>query len=383
MHLYNKFLITIVISFAVFLLGSITPKTALAIPVPVLDGPVLAQNTLLTNKELVLDPVVTAAAKVVISNITNSLITWINSGFEGNPAFISNPEQYFTDVADQVAGNFIAGGEMGELCQPFSNTIRINLAVNYSSNYVQRNFCRLSDIIGDVEGYTDFTNGNFGLGGWNSWFEITQNPSNNPLGAQVIAQSEMAKRIAKAVGIKEKELDWGDGFLSFRDCLAEDRNGNCVKQGPIKTPGKVIESQLENTLGSDIRQLELADEFNEIISALVGQLVQKVFISGLSSGPTANYSGGQTAVQVPLSVSCSPNNSVVAVGSSVTWSALVYGGTGNATTYLWRGDPAIEGETGQTVRVIYTEPGTKSASVKVTKGGQNISTSCTSSVEVQ
>ena len=118
--------------------------------------------------------VLKASTQIIISNITNSIVTWINSGFQGNPAFISNPESFFTDVGDQIAGNFIAGTELGFVCEPFSLDIRSALAINYSSTYVQRNYCRLTDAIRNTENFAKFTNGDFSQGGGILGFQSTK-----------------------------------------------------------------------------------------------------------------------------------------------------------------------------------------------------------------
>lgn len=369
-----------------------TTHKVLAQPIPVADFVTQANTTVVAantsaevEKEFILDGILKASMQVVISNLTNSIVTWINSGFQGNPAFIDDPAGYFTDVGDQVAGNFIAGTELGFLCQPFQLDIRVALAINYSSSFTQRNYCRLSDTINNTENFAKFTSGDFSQGGWNTWFEVTQNPSNNPIGAQFIAQTEMTKRIFDELNIKEEELSWGNGFLSYRDCLESDEEtGECVKYSDIQTPGTVIESQLANTLGSGVRQLELADEINEIVGALVGQLVQTVFTEGLSSFSSSgsNYNSLQAAQGGQLTASCSPNRTTIALGEVVTWSAYVNGGSGGLTTYVWGGDQ-VEGATSNAVSTIYTDTGRKTASVTVTKGGQNLFRRCSSSVVVQ
>jgi len=387
----KKILAVTVIIFTICAFGFQIEKTN-AQPVPTFDAATVAQTTfiaantsIVAEKELILDGIVTAAGKIVISNITSSIVTWINSGFEGNPAFITDPGSYFTDVADQIAGNFIAGTELGFLCEPFALDIRIALALNYSSTYTQRNYCRLSDAVSNIENFAKFTEGDFSQGGWDSWFEITQNPQNNPMGAYLAAQSELSLRTSRGQSIKLLEADWGQGFLSYQKCLAEHEvTGECVEKGPIETPGTVIESQLANTLYTGIRQLEIADEINEIVGALVGQLVQTVFSEGLSSFSTggSNYNSLRATDRPTLTVTCSADKTTVAIGESVTWRAFTEGGTLVAPEYLWSGD-GVRGARSDTVTIAYTETGIKAASVRVTRDGQNAFQFCTNSVTVQ
>ncbi len=343
---------------------------------------ITAKNTTSENiKESFLDGILNAAAKVVISNITKSIVTWINSGFKGGPAFITDPQRFFTGVADQVAGNFIAGTELGFMCAPFSLDIRLALNLNYNSTFRDRAYCSLSGIVGNAENFAKYTAGDFSQGGWDSWFQISQNKSNNPYGAYLEAQNELSIRTAQGKDIELVKLDWAKGFLSPRECLEQDAQGNCTKEGDIITPGAAVESQLEETLGTGIRQLELADEINEIVGALVGQVAQTVLTQGLSSfgpgGRNEGTIGGTTAPGIPLSLYCSPSARSASVGDNVQWTARVYGGMPGATTYSWSGEQ-VSGSTNDTVDVSYSTPGIKTASVVVTQGGQNLFQNCDS-----
>lgn len=347
-------------------------------------------STALNQKEYILDGILTASTKVIISNITNSIVTWINSGFQGSPAFISNPESFFTDVGDQIAGNFIAGTELGFVCEPFSLDIRAALAINYSSTYVQRNYCRLTDAISNVENFTKFTNGDFSQGGWDSWFSISQNSQNNPVGAYLAAETELSIRTARGQSIKLLEANWGQGFLSYRDCILSDpQTGECKEYSEIQTPGTVIESQLASTLDTGIRQLELADEINEIVGALIGQLAQTVLTEGLSSfgGGGSNYGSLRARQASPLEVSCYPDKTTATIGELVTWYAFVTGGSGDSVTYLWSGDgfgsDGIGRVTTERALIGYDDVGRKTAQVRVTKGGQNAFQICSSAVDVE
>jgi hypothetical protein len=72
-------------------------------------------------------------------------------------------------------------------------------------------------------------------------------------------------------------MNWGQGLLSFQTCEEEDPDSKaCLKYSDIKTPGTVINEQLGRALGSGLTQLELADEFDEIVGALIGQLMEQV-----------------------------------------------------------------------------------------------------------
>lgn len=275
-------------------------------------------NYTLQYKETVLDGIAWYVAKAIIRQMTTSIVNWINSGFDGNPSFITDPAGIFINAADQEIGKFIAGSsDLNFLCAPFSIDIRIALAFKYSP-FKQKITCTFTDIIRNtknaVNGFNNtFVKGNFEQGGWKNWITLTQEPQNNYIGAYIQAEQELSIRVANKKISLNNELNWGKGFLSFKTCdqyatettgssdeftnagdhntgdsdaytsasenVSTTKTKTCLHQS-VQTPGSVIESGLETTLGSGIRQLELADEFNEIVNALFAQMLKTVLGGG-------------------------------------------------------------------------------------------------------
>lgn len=247
-------------------IGFWTPPGSVA-PVTVTGAQVGAQSSLSA------DSLATIIFKPLIRNMTNSLVQWINNGFEGSPLFVSDPEKFFIGVADRIAGSFIEGSDLAFLCSPFALDIRLALNLNYSARFRDEIGCTLTDVIDNIEGFAE----DFEQGGWDGWFSMTQNSQNNPYGAYLSAQSELDIRLLSDLGVEGIQLDWGQGFLGFRDCiLSNAETQECMEYGPTKTPGTVINTQLEDALGTDLAQFELADEFDEIVGALVGQLFSQI-----------------------------------------------------------------------------------------------------------
>ena len=268
------------ISFIVLTLVSILPMRTMAqdFPpgVPVSEWGIRSKEVGLTILGVTIpgltwDSIAIAIAKVALEQILQATTDWVRRGFEGNPAYATDPAQFFTKIADNVAGEFIRGSELGFLCSPFQTKIRLALQQYYTQR--RRFQCSVTGIISNLDAfYNDFSQG-----GWDGWFAMTQNDVNNPYGAYLQAQIELDARIAKALGIQSQQLNWNSGFLSWSECRkVHEGTGKCLERGPVQTPGKVIESQLEGVLGSGVRQLELADEFDELVSALFVQLLKQV-----------------------------------------------------------------------------------------------------------
>ncbi len=229
----------------------------------------------MAQKELFWDGIFYAAAKVFLRGMVSSIITWINSGFDGSPAFVSDLDGFLRNVADQAIGDFIYNDPaLSFLCTPFQLDVRIALAVQYNEsrpgNYQPQ--CTLSDITDNVEG---FLGGDFSQGGWGSMIELVRTPTNNPVGARLDAEGEALIRIIDNQGQEITKLGFGDGFFSMEICdIAEFESGtseNCV----IGTPGSTIANSLNKALGAGQDELISADEVNEIFVALFSQLAQQ------------------------------------------------------------------------------------------------------------
>jgi len=318
-------------------------------------------------KSYVLDGLAWHIAKIMVQQITADTVQWINSGFSGSPAFLSNPEGFFANIGDQVTGAFIANtGILSGLCSPFNVDVRLALALNQAGNN-QSYTCTLSSIINNVGNSTingksinGFMNGDFSQGGWQGFIAVG-NPGNNPGRVYLQAQSDLLQRIGSQQNKYQQQLTQGGGFLSWDSCtdvsasqvaatanatgnsaafssfqkqtnqaagLADITNAQLGNLGGLggtsgnaglgmtytapaqtlnlgdsssikattgsdgstkyqdcqtKTPGSVINSQLEKQLGSGVDQLNLANSINQIVDALLAQLVTQVLHSGLSS----------------------------------------------------------------------------------------------------
>ncbi len=348
---------TIFILLLLFSFSTPFVKTAHAQAATVPIGTSFEFNSIMAHtKSFVLDGLAWHVAKILVQHITADTVQWINSGFQGSPAYLTNPEGYFANLGDQVTGAFIADTViLSGLSSPFNVDVRLSLALGeagYEDNYV----CTLSTIINNVQNSTingssiqGFMNGDFSQGGWPALIAISE-PNNNESGVYLQAQSDMLAQIAANQGQVQQQLTQGGGFLSWQSCndvsatqinnsaagtaqlggidtggpalnqsLATYQNttGNTVTQSPsggggtyqsctTETPGSVINSQLEKQLGSGVDQLNLANSINEVVDALLSQLVTKVLQNGLGGASTNSSGNTQTYVN---QLSAEANNS--------------------------------------------------------------------------
>lgn len=268
------------------------------------------------TKEFVLDGLAFAVAKNMVSQMTQSLLNWINSGFQGSPAFIGDLDQVLLNALDQTAGEFIQGlGGIGEfICSPFQLDVQAALSINYAQarsgmpSGPTAPSCSLSDIGNNMENFL----AGFSEGGLQEWLTVTSNPQNTPYGAYLAAEASLNVRLKNAAGQEIEIASWGDGFLSKKICEGIEGSsgrGDCR----ISTPGKVISEALTFQLSTGPRALIEADEINEIIGALINQLVLGAVqgmngLLGLTSGTgytdySYDPSGNSTTPYIDAAVS--------------------------------------------------------------------------------
>ena len=279
----------------------------------VFDPAMLVQTITEIVKEFGLDSLAWMIVNMIIERMTAATVNWINSGFQGQPAYLTDPKAYFLNMGDQIAGQFIFNdSRLKSLCGPINAKIQFTLARSYLNE--QEWQCTPS-LVG--ERFTDFM-GDFKKGGWNAFFELSQKTQNNPIGAYIQAEGVLRESLTKEQEQTLNELNQGSGMLSFKTCerygvAIEARditvNGQTIhvpaSKGPCmeektNTPGDVISEQLNKQLGLGGEKLAVADEINEMVSALLNQLIGKVFSSvsgGLRGTSQTAPTGGRSFLE--------------------------------------------------------------------------------------
>lgn len=292
--------------------------------------------------ETTIKAMIKALARRLVSTITEATVAWINSGFDGNPAYVSDFNKFLTGpggVGDQVIGDFFKDSSLGFLCDPFRLQVSLALQFGYGPGGFERMGCTLTRISRNVSNAIDnaslvvdvngqvinrklnensfFTD----EGGWDAWLRATLQPQNNPVGAYLMAKAEVDAKIAAQKNIKTIDLLNGQGALSFRKCVDtyKDQNGGVIWTSPkytdgtknppqlpksfytqtgliikpkeqkceTKTPGSAITAMLGFKATSDQRMNELVASLNDGIDAIFNALINALLnmaLKQLSNG---------------------------------------------------------------------------------------------------
>ena len=226
-------------------------------------------------REYVLDKLAYQLINVLISQILTSLTAWVNSGFEGSPAFITDIDAFLLNVADEAAGRFIAGEGLGFLCSPFELDVRIALELQYYGGKSYEPQCTLSDITDNIEG---FLNGNFSDGGWRGWLELTQAPHNDPNRAYLDARGQMYAKIRTATGQEYDIIKNNEFFKNVQICEEGISLDGSIQKCTVTTPGKIVFTQFNHALGIPLDRMAHADEFDELMGAVLNQFASQVIM---------------------------------------------------------------------------------------------------------
>ncbi len=262
---------TILLSLVSPLLLAPTPAKAIVCPtipptpiinpiaVPVNDTGVLTSTlkieyyqSSIYSKECLADGLFKMVMKALVHAVTSSIIDWINNGFEGGPSFVTDPAQFFADIADEEIGRFIDGSALGFVCDPFQLQIRFAF-LNQRARYKNPSKCTITGIVKNVKG---FVGGDFLQGGWEGWRQMSAS-ENNPYGSLLTAEDDLTIRISARQNTAKLGLDWGRGFRSA-----------LTKDGKIRTPGALVQDSLSQATGNDLSYLNLSREFDDILIAL-------------------------------------------------------------------------------------------------------------------
>lgn len=289
--------------------------------VPVADR-IQRQNTgILKDKECLGDKIGYILSQALLAQMTDQIITWINDGSSGGPAYVTNLGSYLGEISDTVAVNFIESQEFGSACTPFQQPIREALVQNYQSNQPQSFSRRISCSFDGSTGNIDsLLKGDFaGGGGWLGLFQLSTDTRNNPLRVYFDAVDEQNQRITSEQFVALEDYRAGDGFISKGSCdLSNILVSNIVEgevdianrigcltsggQWNINFPGDQISSILQQVLSIPIDRAVQSDETGEVLNQIFASLLQQLLgnlngLNGLSSSGSGFNQSGNTYLQ--------------------------------------------------------------------------------------
>jgi len=259
--------------------------------------------------------------KKLLNMLVNNIIKWIQGN--GKPKFVTNWKNFINDTANEAAGKFIEGSDLGFLCSSFGTEIKI--ALGTAPTFKEEVSCTLDDVMKNVNDfYDDMRKG----GGWDGWLKVSES-QNNVFGAYWNVMGEKISRESKAKVAATNEAVSGSGFLGdkkckkwecdeyqqadYDECMSsgfadsktnlEDECGyaadcKCVGGYETRTPGKILADTTSKALNVDIDGIISAKEFTEYAGAIFDAVINRVAREGLSLMKTDNYKASKSNEQI-------------------------------------------------------------------------------------
>jgi len=269
-------------------------------------------------KEYVLDPLFWTMANVIIDQFGDAIVNWIRNGFEGSPMFLSDPEGFFRDTANQASGAIIDDLNMEWLCDPLGK-LRINLDFFFPGTDRAKYKCTFNDIAGNfknIAGRKDLSDwvdvnvnvhqqnivrlygSDYRYGGFLMWM-TTAGWKNNDLGRTIQLADNAYAAASASVSLGRFTLFNNGGFFGVKKCvewgpapLKEGEMGppkqKCLKKED-STPGTLVQEQLNQAANGSLKRLQIADEVDEIIGALATTMVGWMLTGGNDGGGVLAY----------------------------------------------------------------------------------------------
>lgn len=203
----------------------------------------------------------------IIEFITQGVIAWANTAISGNPAFVNDPQRFYSDLRNQQTAGFLNDFQNRRDGLNISDSLRGPIARDIAYG------------AGGQRGYAS------GGGGLSNFWNTSQFGGNNYVGASLMSGEELARRQTEQVILAGMEVMMGGGFLPSKNPgttqIITDANGNkiAITGNPsITAPGSVLNSQLNNRLASGNKRLTEANRFDQVVTQLVQALI-KIILS--------------------------------------------------------------------------------------------------------
>ncbi len=251
--------------------------------------------------------------KELLKRLTVATVEWINTGGEGGPFYVKESQRFWTSIRNNEVLQF--GYEISDPDKfPFGKRFLQKRVRAIQDGFAKNAEYSLDNLIQRTT--PEFTaekfSKDFSAGGWAAWTYLTQIPSNNPLGFELLASNELDKRLEGteiSAGLEIRQtLQQSGGFLNDVRCadpknLSREKHNEAIRDGiqdPITgkivgackrweavTPGSLIAEAATETIHSTKDSLLQVDDLNGAVAAVID-----AFFSKFTSGVAVNGYGG-------------------------------------------------------------------------------------------
>lgn len=225
--------------------------------VPVNDAAVTLNTGFLVYKECILDGVARKIAESGTAEMGRQALTALTTGRNGGAQFPSNLTEELDRRGNIIVVNSLSDSNLGVMCPSFKNSVRVAVARTRvtSQNQPNRAFaCTLPAEDGSLY----------------DTLAALREPQNNPWGAQFTLQTQVDNTIAYDEYNLRQRLLANNGFYDQEDNIDDPLRARII------TPGYLIAQSVSQIVGSGYRQLENANEIDQVVANLFGGLTTQL-----------------------------------------------------------------------------------------------------------
>ncbi len=246
--------------------ANVGTQTAIGgIYVPVNDAAVTLNTGFLVYKECILDGVARKIAENVSAEYLNQSYRAFSRGRGGSPQYLVN----FDDLRPRRQALFLAnlqGSRAAPVCEAFRNDVTRTIVRGYV-NLDSKNSQPITCPLRNPQQQAAFQN-NQGFT-YAQWFD-TFRPSGNEFGATAQVEARAIVDVIYDDANTRQMLDWNRGVFSTTD------NAEDPLAERVITPGFLIADSIAQLSGSGFRQLENANEIDQVVGNLFGGLTTQL-----------------------------------------------------------------------------------------------------------
>ena len=281
--------------------------------------------------QVVLIPVMKSLMTKMLNKVNDSITNWINSGFEGNPFYIDNPEQFFSNLALETASDIVGGirtalvDNLDDIAcangsascnQIVSSIAQRSVLLSLGENMFDTSSGKLkingdtmaafnNELLNDINpleknsgsiSVLDTFKTNFSAGGTRGYEAILNDDNATPLGQYM----NIVATVIEETAYENKKIDNSGKTLSDTKCkpgsTREVKNaaGDVISSKcldyDVTTPNTVIDQQRNTALATKTSALESsgssdnpwASAAQQVLSTALQSLVSNVMVAGFS-----------------------------------------------------------------------------------------------------
>jgi len=258
------------------------------------------------QREKCFNGIAISLARSQLTSMTKYTMNWVNSGFNGDPMYVTNVTSFLDSVSQEILQQELAKWKTGsEQDYPWGKSFARRQVEGYRSSKdatgsLKQTLTSYLEPGTTVEKYSD----DFSSGGWDGWLALTQKSENNPLGFNINATELLNKKRQEAVEMYSDEINRNEGYLDQKECVEwagvdddpnPDGSPKCLQFKTV-TPGSNIKTKIDTYVNTPERQIELVRTMDDALNSLFAMLLNQFANQGLYGLRSAdnNFTGNGT-----------------------------------------------------------------------------------------